>query len=140
MAVELSHTLYPDHLEITLQGTRTTGQELEEGAELGLRIIRLSEKHDQKNILVHMRIRGRLPMNAQVGISFRIEDYGYTPDHRIAAVAYNKEIYDNVQLMMKYWQEEGYRFRLFKNKDNAQRWLLRKHRKSVFLSLFDSFK
>ena len=140
MPLELLHTNHSDYLEVHIQGTRTPGHELEETTAIWARIFHLSEKYQQNNIMAHVRAKGRFPVTARVDFAFGFKKTGCTPNHRIAAVAYSSELFNNATIVEKYVREEGYSARLFKSREKARRWLLREKKKFSLLDLFDSFK
>lgn len=140
MPLELVHTIHSDYLEVQIQGERTIGNELEEAIRIWSQIFGLTERYFQNNILAHVRVKRRFPVRAQIDFSFRLTEIGCTPDHRIAVVAYSSEIFKNASIIEKYLLNEGYSTRIFKSKEKARRWLLRKKKKPSFLNIFDSFK
>lgn len=140
MPLELSHTVQPLYLDIHIQGDRTPGREFEETAELWSDIFSISRSEGLNNILAQVRVRRRFPVNAQINISFKLKEIGCTFDHRIAIVAFNREVYNNASLVIRYMQGEGYNIRLFKSKERAKRWLLRQKQRRNLMDLFDSFK
>lgn len=139
MPIQLSHTIHPEYLEVFLDGNRTPGNELEETAICWSHIFVISETCGQDRILVHARMKGRLPIKAQVEIAFRIKEIGCTPAHRIAAIAYSQETFDKAHLIEKWMLNWGYNARLFRNKDSAESWLLQKEQKSTFQKIFGFF-
>jgi hypothetical protein len=139
MPLELVHTLHSYYLEVEIQGNRTPGNEFEETAAIWAKIFQISKAENRLSILAHVHLKDRLPVNAQINISLKLEEIGCTPFHRIGVIAYNKEVYKRGELIERYVAEEGFVVQLFKNKDKARRWLLHEKKKSRILDLLDSF-
>ena len=139
MPLSLSHTVHPYFLEVEIQGNRMPGGEFEETAAIWKEVFQISKAENRSNILAHVRVRDRLPVRAQVNISLKIKEIGCTHSHRIGVVAINKEVLKSAKLIERYMQEEGYDVHLFKNKEQARRWLLKEKKRSKLLDLLDSF-
>ena len=140
MPLELLHTIHPLYLDVQIHGDRTPGKEFEETAELWSHIFSISRTEGLNNILAQVRVRRRFPVNAQINISFKLQEIGCSLDHRIAIIAFNREVHKNAQLIVRYMQGEGFTIRLFKSKEKAKRWLLHQKKKRSLGDLFDSFK
>ncbi|MBT8235919.1 MAG: STAS/SEC14 domain-containing protein [Bacteroidia bacterium] len=139
MPLELSYIIQPYFLEVEIQGGRTTGREFEEMATIWGQVFQISKKESRYNILAHVRVKERLPVNTQINISFKVKEIGCTHSHRIAVFVNNKEVLKSAELIERYMHEEGYSVQLFNNKDRARRWLLREKKRSRILDLLDSF-
>ncbi len=139
MPLELSHRIHPEYLEVEVNGQRTLGMEFEESISLWSNVFSISKKQDMQNILAHNRAQGKFPVKAQINLSFKIQEIGCTPAHRIAVIAYNGEVTKNSQLIVRFMQSKNYTIQFFKNKEKAKRWLLREKKRSKILDLLDSF-
>ncbi|MDH3698683.1 MAG: hypothetical protein OER83_04420 [Flavobacteriaceae bacterium] len=139
MSLELLHTLHSYYLEVKIRGDRTPGNEFEETAAIWAKIFQISKAENRSNILAHVRVKNRLPINAQINISFKLKEIGCTQSHRIGVIVYNKEVYKSAALVERYMQQEGFAVHLFRHKDKARRWLLHEKKKSRISNLLDSF-
>lgn len=140
MPLELSHSIHPEYLEVHVNGERSRGTELEEAIALWSKVFSISNEENRLNIIAYNRARGKFPVKAQINLAFKIQEMGCTLGHKIAVISYNRELFKNAQLIIRFMQGKGYTIQLFKNKEKARKWLLQQKKKTSFLDIFDSFK
>lgn len=124
MPLHLSHSVFPDYLDVSIKGNRTPGEELQEMIRIWQDIFKLSHENEKMYILSRNKAQGKFPLNAQISMALRMEDMGCTKSHKVACLAYSTELFDDQQLIVKYAQAQGYNGQLFSDEKDAIKWLL----------------
>lgn len=128
MALELSHEVHEDYLEVEIAGKRVPQLEYEESLILWKSIFELCEKYNKKNILAKLKARGRMPMRGRITYAFNLEEIGWQKHHKVAGIVLTSQLKNDVSLVANFASSVGYNTKLFSNEADALDWL---HRYSV---------
>ena len=127
MALELSHEVHENYLEVEIAGMRVPQLEYEESLILWKSIFKLCEKYDKKNILAKLKARGRMPMRGRITYAFNLEEIGWQKHHKVAGIALTSQLKNDVPLVARFARSVGYNVKLFSNESDALDWLLNDH-------------
>ncbi len=123
MALELSHKVHEDYLEVEIAGKRVPKLEYEESLILWKSIFELCEKYDKKNILAKLKARGRMPMRGRITYAFNLEEIGWQKHHKVAGITLTSQLKNDVPLVAEFASRVGYNTKLFSNEADALDWL-----------------
>ncbi|MGI9546247.1 MAG: hypothetical protein ACR2MM_03350 [Flavobacteriaceae bacterium] len=120
----MKHKIFKDYLRIEFSGQRMVGSEIEEARNMWLQVANLCKESGVHNILAHMNIEGRLPIDSAYKLAQSVEEIGFDRRYKLAVVATNIEVSQNIQLSETIFANMGYEVRTFKKVRLAKKWLL----------------